>query len=481
MKSFKFSEFYKGQFADDGFELYLLKDTDEKVLYIGISRDSIWHRWFGGGTSHMDIDATGKICGKSHVGEVIARGFPASWNWMIELWTIKDCLKACKAELSDRDVEKLGIEAIEPYMIVKFGPLYNLAHTGKAYEDLVGSKVSFGSTPKIDNTSNVTVAQAKSLFLESIKLPRSANTLQTYRKALDAFSKMLATHQIDAATFPVAELKENTISDLIEYLKEFSPATESLYLQVMKNFFKFLNEEKLAKVDLSQVRMLMRQRARRSRRQPAEYPEEDVKQFIEFVSNLRNFPVANGDQWNQEDLRNARDRALILTLADTGLGVGEICKLRCGDFDLEARRAVLHSRGKRQAFVRFPTRSINAIKAYLAHRISSDVGNSQSLLSLPLFARHDKGAGRKTKPLTPTTIRNIVTERVHQALGERAVGSITPHTFLHYFVTTILQATGNLKLAQVLARHSNIQITQMYAHISEREVIQSYSEIFDSH
>jgi integrase/recombinase XerC/integrase/recombinase XerD len=46
-------------------------------------------------------------------------------------------------------------------------------------------------------------------------------------------------------------------------------------------------------------------------------------------------------------------------------------------------------------------------------------------------------------------------------------------------VTTILQATGNLKLAQVLARHANIQITQKYAHISEHELNQSYYKIFD--
>jgi integrase len=480
MKSLSFSDFFSGGFDDDGFELYLLKDTNQKVLYIGISRDSIWHRWFGGGTSHMDMDAAGKICGRSHIGEVIEQCFPASWDWIIELWSHGDCLKACEAELSGRDIDKLEIGTIEPYMIVRFRPLYNLAHTGQPHEDPEVSKVLFTPTPKIDNTSNITIAQAKSLFLESIKLPRSANTLQTYRKALDTFSKVLDIHQIDAATFPIAELKENCITDLIDYLREFSPATESLYLQVMKNFFKFLDEENLAKVTLPHVRKLIRQRARRSRRQPVEYPEEDIKQFIEFVRNPQNFPESNSEQWNNEDLRNARDRALILTLADTGLGVGEICKLRCGDMDWEARRAVLHSRSKRQTFVQFSTRSINALEAYLAHRIPSGLGNSQTLLSLPLFARHDKGAGRKIKTMTPTTIRNIVTERVQQALGEKAVGIITPHTFLHYFVTTIVRATGNLKLAQLLARHTTIQITQMYAHISEREVIQSYSEIFDS-
>jgi integrase/recombinase XerC len=480
MKAMTFSEFCEGHFADDGFELYLVKDVDDKAIYIGISRDSVWHRWFGGGTSHMDIDAAGKIRGRSHIGEVIESYFPASWNWLIELWTREDCLKACKTELSGRAIQRLGIETIEPYMIVRFGPLYNLTHTGKPHAEPITSKALSKPTQKVDNLSVVSIAQAKTMFLESLQLPGSGNTIRAYRNALDTFTDMLANQQFDSSDFPVAKLTENCIADFVAYIKEFAPSTERLYLQVIKSFFNFLDIANLSTVNPSHVRMFIRQRARRSRRQPVEYPEEDVKQLIEFMSNAQNFPALYEDKWDNGALRDARDRALLLTLADTGLGVSEICKLRYGDMDWEARRAFLHGRGKKQTLVQFSTRSINAIKVYLDHRMQSDLGNSRTLLPLPIFARHDKGAGRKIKPVTAMTVQRIVAGRVHQVLGPEAVGSITPHTFLHYFVTTILQATGNLKLAQVLARHTNIQITQMYAHISEREVIQSYSEIFDS-
>ena len=399
----------------------------------------------------MDIDAAGKISGRSHIGEVMEKCFPASWDWIIELWTLGDCLKACKAELSGRDIDKLEIGTIEPFMIVKFAPWYNLTHVSNSHKALVTSKALFQPLPKEEKESGITIAQAMTMFLNSIKLPHSANTLQTYRRVLDTFSKMLATQQIDSAIFPVEKLQENWISDLIDYLKEFSPATETLYLQVMKSFLRFLNEESLAKLNLSEVRMLIRRRSRRSRREAVEYPEKDVKQLIEFMSNPQNFPLLDVNHLNAERLRDARDRALILTLADTGLRLDEICKLRCGDVDFEAKGATLRSGSMRYTFVRFSSRSIDAVKAYLSHRMLIDSENSQVSASLPLFARHDKGAGRKIKPVTPTTIRNIVAERVQQVLGAKSVGSITPHTFLHYFVTTILRATGNLKLAQVLA------------------------------
>ena len=72
-----------------------------------------------------------------------------------------------------------------------------------------------------------------------------------------------------------------------------------------------------------------------------------------------------------------------------------------------------------------------------------------------------------------------MSERVHQALGEQDSGQITPHSFRHYFVTTVLRASGNLKLAQELARHASIQVTQRYAHLSDNELDQGYHEIFE--
>ena len=56
--------------------------------------------------------------------------------------------------------------------------------------------------------------------------------------------------------------------------------------------------------------------------------------------------------------------------------------------------------------------------------------------SLPLFARHDIGAGKKIKPITTRTGQNIVAQRVTEAVGPGSAGSITPHSFRHYFVTT---------------------------------------------
>ncbi len=169
----------------------------------------------------------------------------------------------------------------------------------------------------------------------------------------------------------------------------------------------------------------------------------------------------------------------MLTLADTGLRVHEACKLRRGDVDWNEGRAVIVGKGDKQAVVRFSERALRTLKAYLEARSGLDGGTGKPLASLALFARHDKGAGHKIKPITTTTGRNIVHERVEQALGKSASGRITPHSLRHYFVTTVLRASGNLKMAQELARHASIQVTQRYAHLSNDELDRGYHEIFN--
>ncbi len=200
---------------------------------------------------------------------------------------------------------------------------------------------------------------------------------------------------------------------------------------------------------------------------------------MEEITKQAYSDAAEGEDHIKARLRAIRDAAFLLTLADTGLRVHEACALRRGDINWNEGRAIIIGKGDKQAVVRFSTRAMKTLKEYLSARASLDGGSGRPLASLPLFARHDKGAGKKVKPITTTTGRNIVAERVEQILGKESVGKITPHSFRHYFVTTVLRGSGNLKLAQELARHKNIQVTQRYAHLNDDELDKGYYEIFE--
>lgn len=323
--------------------------------------------------------------------------------------------------------------------------------------------------------NSLTVSQAAAAYLDSVRLARSQNTARTYRNGIALFLQILKQNGQDPELLPVAELREESVLNLIHALKGLSPASERLYLTAATGFYEYLSAENLADINLPRVRLLIKQRARRPGQRLPQFPADAIDRIIEYMQLPENLSAKDV----LERLRNLRDRAFLLTLADTGLRVHEACNLRRGDIDWNEGRAMIIGKGNREDIIRFSGRAMEALRRYLQERAPLDGASGKNLAALPLFARHDKGAGKKVKPMSTTTGRNIVAERVVEVLGEAARGSITPHSFRHYFVTRVLLASGNLKLAQELARHRNISVTQRYAHLSNDELDKGYWEVFE--
>ncbi len=312
-------------------------------------------------------------------------------------------------------------------------------------------------------------------YINTVTSARSANTGRTYRNAMNSFQLMLIDHKLVSDIAPISALPEDAVTWFLAALKVYSPTTERLYLTALTGFYEFLSAERLCEINLPRIRILIRQRARKPGQRLPQFPFNNIENILKYTNNL--VKTTTDDPVFQ--MINYRDRAFLLTLADTGLRVHEACALRRGDVDWNEGRALIIGKGNQQAVVRFSRRSLAAIRDYLTVRSRLDGVSSRPLGSLPLFSRHDRGAGKKIKPITTTTGRNIVSQRVREALGDEAVGTITPHSFRHYFVTVVLRGSGNLKLAQELARHKNIAVTQRYAHLSDDELDKGYWNIFE--
>jgi site-specific recombinase XerD len=315
-----------------------------------------------------------------------------------------------------------------------------------------------------------TIQQSIERYIDSVKLARSVHTASTYKNAMKYFVDCLADHRLDIANVDITALPEDSIVWLATSLKDHAATTERLYLTSAYGFFAFVTAENLAQINLPRIRMLIQQRSRRPGQRLPQFPIADIEKVLLHAEELKNKPY----EVKEDRLINLRDRAFLLTLADTGLRVHEACGLRRGDLDWNEGKAMIIGKGNRQDIVRFSTRATEALLDYLNARREIDGSSNRALSSLPLFSRHDRGAGSKVKPMTTTTGRNIVSERIIEFLGPDAVGTITPHSFRHYFVTRVLRASGNLKLAQELARHRNIAVTQRYAHLSNDELDKGY-------
>lgn len=324
----------------------------------------------------------------------------------------------------------------------------------------------------------MTISAAIAAFLEEISLSRDEKTARAYRVGLKHFQKTLRDAGIQPDQDGPGKLSEDLARRFLEDLQrqQLSPATQRLYLSGLKGFLQYLNWEKLARLDMASVARFSKARVARSGYRIPAFPKDQLEQVIAHAEQLAAQPAAN----ETERRRNLRDRAFILTLADTGLRVHEACGLRRGEIDWQEGKAIIIGKGDKQAVIRFSERSLAALREYLQARQTLDGASGRRLAALPVFIGHDHRGEKRLSPMTTKTGRAIIRQRAGETLGDEAAGLITPHTFRHYFVTTVLLATGgNIHLAQKLARHSNISVTERYAHLADEEMDQGYHEIFN--
>ena len=125
-----FEVFHNQNYVEEGYDLYVMKNGPGDVLYVGISHQSIWERWFGGNGHILWVDRPREA--NSPVGRKILDHLPDSLRWKIQLWTFEACVNFCKDILPTTHAP--NIDFIEPYMIQKLSPIlngsYNL-HPGK--------------------------------------------------------------------------------------------------------------------------------------------------------------------------------------------------------------------------------------------------------------------------------------------------------------------------------------------------------------
>jgi integrase/recombinase XerD len=146
----------------------------------------------------------------------------------------------------------------------------------------------------------------------------------------------------------------------------------------------------------------------------------------------------------------ARNRAIILMLAESGMRVGELCRLRDTGVDLQERTAWIRGSGGRRRAVFWGPETAAALGRYLLLR-----GEGEGVLFCGLSSRN-RGAA-----LTPGSVRRMI-----KGLAKRA-GIALPkgapvHSFRAFFAQRMLEAgIDGLELQQLMG-HADIRTTSTY-------------------
>jgi len=154
-----------------------------------------------------------------------------------------------------------------------------------------------------------------------------------------------------------------------------------------------------------------------------------------------------------ETIAGGRDRAIILTLLDTGVRCSELMQLTLGDLDLEAGRLrVLHGKGNKQRVVPFASRCRDALERYLEVR-GRDPG--------PLFLVTSAGAHRGLRP--GVALRsNGLKQMLRRRGGEAGVTKVHAHRFRHTFATWAIEQDARELDVQYLLGHSSPDMVRRY-------------------
>ena len=292
-------------------------------------------------------------------------------------------------------------------------------------------------------------------YLDTFDRETQKKTVQTYRQGLRKFIEIVGEN---------AELNEATYIDFLKSTKRMKPATQAAYRSAISGLYGFAAFKKI--IPPLSLKPATRYYGKKQGTRNVIDPNMDtIRQVLSYAHTLTS------------DLQALRDRAFIITLADTGLRISEACALVRGQINWREGRASIIGKGDKQAVIRFSERSIRAMQDYLKARAELDGKTGKSLSSLPLFARHDISAKKILKPVTTKGMWKSIRRRINES-GVEDPGSIRIHDFRHFFVSTVLVATGNLKLAQSLARHERIETTNRYAHLGGEED-KAYHEIFN--
>jgi integrase/recombinase XerD len=159
-----------------------------------------------------------------------------------------------------------------------------------------------------------------------------------------------------------------------------------------------------------------------------------------------------------------RDKAIVLTLLDTGLRASELCALRVQDVDMKSGKVSVRAgeagkaKGGKGRVVFMGKSARRFLWRYLADR---EDGNDPDA---PLFI------GKLNRPFNRDALRQLI-----NSLGAKVgIKKCHPHRFRHTFAITYLRSGGDIFTLKALLGHGSLDMVEHYARIAEVDIEQAH-------
>ena len=202
------------------------------------------------------------------------------------------------------------------------------------------------------------------------------------------------------------------------------------------------------------------ERPKPEKREILPYSLSDIKAMLEACDRTRDYVRPGKRRCNHTRPTALRDRAIILTLLDTGMRASELCNLRQQHLDLKNRSLLVMGKGDKERCVRISPRTSQAIWHYLATRDDA---------SMPKAFLFPTSEGMR---LSRHSLRRML-----KRTGDRAgVRGANVHRFRHTFAIQLLRNGGNIFALKRMLGHSSLKMVDVYLDIAQADVESAHQQ-----
>ena len=278
-------------------------------------------------------------------------------------------------------------------------------------------------------------------FLDSIASEnKSSSTRTAYQTDLEQFfeTKIITQDQVKSITMEDVETYRN---DLISQGRKST--TVNRKLTSLRKFFKRLIAKGIIDINPADTAVVKSMKVEPSVMGKS-ISREDIEKMI--ACSLE----------NKNQLKSARDHAMLLIMVYCGLRRAEVANMRWIDLIVEDGYNVLRlpkTKSQVEQFVKIPKRGYDALRNLeLAYSNFYDVPTLDGYIFTSMSKHQNFG-----RQLSVNSIRRIV-----MGYGKQIGISITPHMFRHSCCTLAIEGGAKPHQVQAHLRHKDIKTTMLY-------------------
>ena len=253
---------------------------------------------------------------------------------------------------------------------------------------------------------------------------------------------------------PIETIHIDDLREFMANLRAQQPPLSGPYLdnhwKAIRTFFRWCNEAlHIKRPDLE----LTRPKYKFAEVIP--FSEAEIKRLLQACEFSREFQRSNTKPYRLRRATELRDKAILMVLLDTGIRIGELCRLEARDLNLETGEVHVRPYGTgrktRPRAVFLGKAARRAVWVYLAH--NKDIEPDDRLF-----------------PVNPAAVRSWMRE-----LGERAqVTDVHPHRFRHTFSIQYLRNGGDVFSLQRILGHGTLDMVRRYLALADADTANAH-------